>query len=185
MAQHVGHRRAAAAACAVGGGRLPVKPNYLLAGGVAKAQVFQHYIALELRQAAGVGVVNQVGLDVQQLEDARARRHGALQLGVLHRQVADGVEEPLYVHYERHQHADLQFVAGDHPRAEVYRQHYRHSGEYVHRRQQARRKLARPQVGFEMLGVLFVKEFQVALLAVERLHYAHAGYVFVERAVDD
>ena len=185
MPQHIRHIRAHAAVRAVGGGRLAVKPHYLLAGGVAKAQIFQHYIAPELRQAAGVGVVNQIRLHIQQLKDARARRHRALQLRVLHRQVAYRVEEPLYVHYERHQHADLQLVAGDHPRAEIYRQHYRHRGEYVHRRQQARRELARPQVRSEMLGVLFVKQLQIALLAIERLHNAHAGYVFVERAVDD
>ena len=121
---------------------------------------------------------------VQQFENALAGRHGGLQDVVLVAQVLDGPPEALRVLDEHGQHADgdrsaehAEAAAPDHQRDGDGGEHF--NGGVVE------------GVGedgvFKGDHVLAVDGFKVlvgALFAVEELHHAHAGDVFLGEAVD-
>ena len=121
---------------------------------------------------------------VEQLEDALGAGHGALQNIVLIAEVLDGLEEALGILNKSHQDADGQ-SRPEHLVAAVP-ENQRHCGgtQHLHRGIKQRVGVDGIEEGNLVGCVDAVELLETFFLAVEELHYAHAGDVLGEVRVD-
>ena len=157
--------------------------EHLDVGGVVVVDPHERDLALYLGKFDRVRRVDDVGLGVEHLEDADARRHGALHLGVLHRQVADGVEEALDVQREGHEYGNFEASAEDEVAAEDHDDSERGRHERLDFGQDQRGEATRLQVALEVLVVHVVEVGEVTVLPVEALDHADAGDALLQVGV--
>ncbi len=107
---------------------------------------------------------------VQHLEDALARRHGALQDAVLHGQRADRIEEALDVEQEGDHHAELE-LAVEHGHASDHDDDaHRRAGQGVDDRHHDLRQPGALQLGFQIVVDLLLEQLEVDRLAAHALN---------------
>src|SRR5580765_1817379 len=121
---------------------------------------------------------------IQQLENALAGRHGALQDVVFVAQVLDGTEEALRVLHKSHEHADGYSAAKHAESAEPDHHGNGHARKDFHHRVIERVGHDGVFESVHVLGVDLVKAAVGALFAVEKLQHHHAGDVLLQVRVD-
>ena len=114
-------------------------------------------------------------LDVEQLEDADARRHRPLQIGVLDYQRVQRVEEALYVQSEGHDHPDLYLPVERHASPEVDHQRQARRVQHFDDRRQPGLERLRPQAGLEVRPVGPREDAHRVLLGPQALHDPDPG----------
>ena len=121
---------------------------------------------------------------VEELEDAFGSGHGRLQDIEFFAQVLNGLEEALRVLHEGDEHAD-RHRAGERPQAAVPEhgddgQNAQKFDAGIEQREGQNGVFVRLHVHAVQFGKLFAR----FLLAVEKLHHAHAADVFLQERVD-
>ena len=121
---------------------------------------------------------------VEQLEDALGSGHGGLQDVEFFAEVLDGAEKARGVHREGGQYAEAQAAGEDAIAAGPVDQGDRDDAEKFDGGIEQRKGQDGVVPGLHVVAIAFGKFDARFSLAIEQLHYAHAGNVFLEERVD-
>ena len=136
------------------------------------------------RHILRIGSVEEVGLRVEEVEDAGSGGHRPLQLRELLREAADGVEEALDVERELDELTHPKRAAENEPTAENDGRRQAKGHEHLDRRHQGRGEALRAEVRVEVPLVELLERHEVLLLAAHALDDADPVEVFGQRRVD-
>ena len=134
---------------------------------VVEVDAFKGDCALYRWEVDGVLFVLDLYGRVQQPEDADTGGHGSLELGVLHGQVPDGIEEALDVEDEGYDDAHFHGAVDGLTPAEYHDEADSHGSQYLHHRHQRCGKSTGMEVGFQVPGIDLIKPLHVRLFAVQ------------------
>ena len=137
--------------------------------GIRETRTLETHRAADVGEPHGLGLVHQVGGDVQNLEDARDGHHRLLYLSEVSCQPLHGLEEALKVQGEGHEDADLDRPVQHHAPAE---EHHERQADGVDRLDGREQSLGEPgglEVGVQVLLIGLSKLTDVGLLPAEAL----------------